>query len=138
MTVEIAFVDTNLFIRYFTDDDPIQSNIARRLFQQAAEGDLLLVAHNLIIAEIIWVLDSIYHLDRTTVSDYIFAILSMVGLKIEATDVIVLALDFYVNKNVDFVDAYSLSWMRANELSLVYTFDQRHFSGVEGIKVRLP
>jgi predicted nucleic acid-binding protein len=49
-----CFVDTNLFIRYLTNDDAKKADRVEKLLAEAARGKIRLVTAELVIAEIIW------------------------------------------------------------------------------------
>lgn len=140
MTSDVALVDTNLFIRIFTKDDPPQVQAALNVFKEAKAGRLTLVVHDLIIAEIVWVLESSYGFDARSVRRHILALLNTPGVKIEPADLGARtdALELYAEKNIDFIDAYSITWMKAKGIKSVYTFNKTHFSRAEGIDVRVP
>lgn len=140
MTNEIAFVDTNLFIRIFTNDHPKLAQAALAVFRRAANGELTLVINDLLIAEIIWVLESSYNLDADQIRQKVLMFLNTPGLKVESADLSsqVQALNLYVEKNIDYVDAYIATWMKTRDISIIYTFNKKHFSRVDGIEVRVP
>ncbi len=135
---ERVFADTNLFLRYFMNDDVAQADAAESLFRAAVQGNITLVTHHLIIAEIVWVMSKVYQQDRHTIRRQIMGILNTPGIEIESASVISQAVDLYAGKNIDFVDAYTAVWMRENGLTEVYTFDRRHFSRVSGLNVKAP
>jgi len=62
MSPKRVFADTNLFLRYLTNDVPLQADSVEQLLQQAAAGDVVLVTNSPVIAEIVWTLGSFYHL----------------------------------------------------------------------------
>ena len=140
MMNEIACVDTNLFIRIFTQDDPEQAEAALSVFREAANGGLTLIINDLIIAEIIWVLESAYHLDPSHISQQVLQFLNTTGLKVKPANLRTQtrALALYVEKNIDYIDAYIACWMEEHDISIIYTFNKRHFSRVDGIEVRVP
>lgn len=138
MTNKVAFADTNLFIRFFTNDVPTQADAVAELFKQAERGEITLLVNHLGLAEIVWVLESSYSLSRENIRRFILGLLNTPGLKVEAPDLITQAIDLYVGKNIDFIDAYSASWMKVNSINKVYTFDRRHFSRIEGLEVEVP
>lgn len=135
---EIAFADTNLFLRFFTDDVPKQVDAVERLFQQAKKGKIALLTNELVIAEVVWVLESSYQLDRGTIRKCVVGILNTPGVKVASSDLIMQAIDIYVAKNIDFIDAYNTCWMKTNNIKVAYTFDRKHFSRVDGIEVQVP
>ncbi len=129
---EPAFVDTNIFLRYLTGDDPEQAPKARTLLERAERGEEQLITTVLTIAEIIWVLESVYELSRASIRAKAVAILGLDGLTVEHQDVLLQAIVWYEEKNVDFADAYSAAWMEHRGLDEVYTFDQ-DFNRFEGL-----
>ena len=138
MMNKVAFADTNLFIRFFTNDVPTQADAVAELFKQAERGEITLLVNHLGLAEIIWVLESSYSLSHEDIRRFILGLLNTPGLKVEAPDLITQAIDLYVGKNIDFIDAYSASWMKENSINKVYTFDRHHFSRIEGLEVEVP
>jgi uncharacterized protein len=135
---EVCFADTNLFLRYLTDDDPVQADAVEALLQKAASGELTLLTHPLVVAEIVWALSKVYRLTSREIQRLVLGIINTDGIQLEMEELVTQALDLYASKNIDFVDAYSICWMRAANLTTAYTFDQRHFSRVSGIDVRVP
>lgn len=128
-----AFVDTNLFLRFLTNDVPKQADAVSILLRRAADGEITIRTHPLVIAEIVWTLESYYALPKVEIAEKVLAILNTPGLQVEDADVVGQAALIYAEKNIDFVDAYSAGWMIRNGLSRAYTFDTRHFSRVDGI-----
>lgn len=135
---EIVFVDTNLFLRYLTNDVPIQAEAVERLLHQAARGEIQLVTNSLVVAEIVWTLESFYRLTHSDIRTKILAILNTPGLRVFDADLILQAVDDYVSKNVDFIDAYNVSWIQAHHITIAYTFDSRHFNRFDSITVKTP
>ena len=138
MKPERCFADTNLFLRYLTNDVPQQADAVERLLRRAVAGELILVINGLTIAEIVWVLESFYHLPRTEVRDKVLAILNTPGLEVADGDVVLQAVVWYAEQNIDFIDACNAAWMLKHEVRQVYTFDRRHFARIGGVTVRVP
>lgn len=132
-----ALVDANIFLRYLTGDVPEQASKARELLERAEREDESLVTTVLTIAEIVWVLESVYELDRSSIRAKVVAILGLPGLTVEDQEILLQAIVWYEEKNVDFADAYSAAWMEARGLDEVYTFDQ-DFDRFEGLTPRRP
>jgi uncharacterized protein len=68
----------------------------------------------------------------------VLAILNTPGLEVAEGDQVLQAISWYADKNTDFIDAFDAAGLLAQELTAVYTFDQKHFSRFEGISVRVP
>jgi uncharacterized protein len=138
MGPERVFADTNLFLRYMTNDVPAQADAVEQLLQRASAGEIVLVINSLVIAEIVWTLESYYGLARDSVKDKILAILNTPGLEAAEGDLLLQAISWYADKNVDFINAFNAAWLAARGLTVAYTFDHRHFSRLEGIRVQVP
>lgn len=138
MKPERIFIDTNLFLRYLTNDVPAQADAVEQLLRRAAAGKLTLVTNVLVMAEIVWTLESFYQLAKHDIHEKILAILNTSGLDIAGGDQILQAMIWYVDQNVDFIDAYNAAWLMDQEMVVVYTFDRKHFSRLPGITVRVP
>jgi predicted nucleic-acid-binding protein len=138
MDAETCFIDTNLFLRYLTNDVPTQADAVEALLQRAAKGKVHLVTTSMVIAEIVWTLESFYELDKKEIQSMVLGILNTTGLDVIDSDLILQAIVPYADKNVDFIDAFNVAWMVKNDVDKVYTFDQKHFNRFEGIRVEAP
>jgi uncharacterized protein len=138
MSLEPTFIDTNLFLRYLTNDLPDQADSVEKLLHQAEAGELQLVTNCLVVAELVWTLESFYKLESAVIQDQLFAILNTPGLEIEDSNILFQALLWYIEKRVDFIDAYNAAWMQNRGIQTVFTFDRKHFSRFDGLSVRTP
>ena len=82
MGPEPVFVDTVLFLRFLTDDIPELADHIEVLLKRAAAGELALATNSLVIAEIVWTLESTYKVPRESVRDKVLAILNTPGLEV--------------------------------------------------------
>lgn len=138
METETVFADTNLFLRYLTNDVPAQADLVESLLHRAAKGKINLVTTSMVIAEIVWTLESYYELDKKEIQTMILGILNTDGLEVINSDLILQAIVHYTDKNVDFIDAFNAAWMVKNDVDKIYTFDQKHFNRFDGIVAELP
>jgi uncharacterized protein len=122
-----VFVDTNVFLRFLTHDDPAKADKARRLFASAVAGELVVETSLLVIAEIVWTLESFYGLTHDEVAERVNIILGTPNLECPHKDLLFEALLAYTERNVDFIDAYHAILLgRQRDISLA-TFDRKHF-----------
>jgi predicted nucleic-acid-binding protein len=117
---------------------PAQADAVEALLQQAAGGEVVLVTNSLVIAEIVWVLASHYQRSRADIRDKVLAMLNTPGLEVGDGDLVLQAITWFAEKNIDFIDAYNAAWLLAQEMNVACTFDPMHFSRIEGITVRVP
>ena len=138
MNRERIFVDTNLFLRYLTNDVPAQADAVEVILRRAAAGEISLTTNTLVIAEIVWTLESFYKLDRPRIKGMILAILNTPGLTVTEADLILTAILDYADQNVDFVDAFNVAWAVNQGITTAYTFDHKHFNRLAGITPLMP
>lgn len=133
-----AFIDTNLFIRYLTNDDSERADRVAGLLADAAAGKVILVTAEIVLAEVVWVLESSYDLDRSEISPLIRGVLATPGLEVINGSLITRALEMYETRNVDFVDAYVVALMERDGIDEIYSFDRKHISRLRTIRRKEP
>jgi len=132
------FIDTNLFLRYLTNDVPEKADRVEALFQSAESNEIKLVTNALVIAEIVWTLSSFYKLSKPDVRDRVLGILNLKGLDIPEADLLLQSTIDFADKNVDFIDAYNQAWATQQQVNGIYTYDRKHFSRFDGITIFEP
>jgi len=130
--MEKVFVDTNIFLRYLTKDDPVKYERCREIFKKAMEGKLSLFTSEMVIAELIWTLLSYYKVAKADVIEKVSIIISSQNLHISNRDLIADSLVLYGQKNVDYVDAYNAVFMKSHGLEKIYSYDE-DFDVVNGM-----
>lgn len=138
MKNEVIFADTNLFLRFLTKDVPEQAEAVHKLLLQAAQGDISLITTSIVIAEIVWTLESFYKETKDKIQQMVLSFLNTPGLEVDNGELIIRALRRYVDKSIDFIDAYHAAWMEIHNITTIYTFDQNHFSKIEELTVLTP
>ncbi len=133
--VTSIFVDTNVFLRFLTNDDPVKARRAERLFRDAVGGRASLTTSVLVIAEIVWTLESFYKLGRAEIAARVEKILNTPNLQCEESSSIFLALDAYVQQNIDFIDAYHAFYMKDRGLTRIATYDRKHFARIPWVEI---
>jgi predicted nucleic acid-binding protein len=128
-----VFVDTNVFLRFFVKDVESLYEKARALFERAEAGKIKLETSELVIAEIVWVLESFYGFSRKEITDVLVTLLASRNLKIANDMRISNAVHLYSSGNMDFIDAYNIAYMKSKEYTKVATFDSKHFKKLQGI-----
>jgi len=132
--LKTCFVDTNLFVRYLTDDDPEKADRVEALLGEASAGKVRLVTADLVLVELIWVLESSYDMKPGEITPMIRAILATPGLAVINGALMARALDHYESKNIDIVDGYIAALMEKLNITDVYSFDRKHLSRLDSMK----
>jgi predicted nucleic-acid-binding protein len=122
----IGFVDTNVIIRYITQDEPVMAEAAKQLFEQVELGTVTIITCEAVITEVVYILSSkaLYHVSRDEIRKHLRNFLRMKGVKLAHKSVYLRALDTYATTNLDFVDALGIEHTRHAKLTLLWTFDE--------------
>ena len=117
-------LDTNVVIRYLTQDDPKQSAAASRLMEKslsAAEPGYISI---IVLVEIVWVLVSCYSMNRSQVAVVIENLLTTEQLRVEAAELVWRAMRRYAESKADFSDALIAECAQAAGCRKTVTFDR--------------
>jgi predicted nucleic acid-binding protein len=115
-----AFVDTNVLVRHLTGDPPEQAARATRLL---AEAEQLLLA-DLIVAEVVYVLESFYEVPRPRVAELVRAIIAFPAIGVADESLLLRVLEVYEVHRLDFADAYLVAQAEAAGVDAVVSFDK--------------
>jgi len=70
-------LDTNIVVRFLIRDDEQQSILVHQLFKQAEQHRELMLVSNLVLLKTIWVLESVYRVERNVILDTIGELLML-------------------------------------------------------------
>lgn len=115
-------LDTNVLVRYVTQDDPVQSAKASHLIESltvAAPGFVSLVS----VVELVWVLQRCYPCTKTQVVAVLETLLRTRELIIEHADVIWQAVRRFTTTKADFADCLIERCAHAAGCEYTATFD---------------
>lgn len=115
-----AFVDTNVIIRHLTGDPP---DLAARATAFLANADELFLA-DLIVAEVVYVLESFYEVDRSDVAGLVRAVVAFPAMRTVDPALLLRAIEIYETSSIDFAESYlaaSAEWAGVAE---VVSFDR--------------
>ena len=110
-------IDTNILVRLFANDDPVQSRQAAQLF---ADEDILVP--KTVMLETEWVLRFSYGLSRATIAAAFGKLLATSTVSVEGVEAVRTAIDGYAS-GMDFADALHLSSSGGAQRFL--TFDKK-------------
>ncbi len=118
-------LDTNVLVRYFTQDDAEQSLRAERLIESMCRPDAPGYVSVVTVCELAWVLSSGYGYAKTDIVRLVRAMLEAPALKLEHADRIWEALRRYEHGKASFADYLIGGACREADAIPVYTFDRR-------------
>jgi len=126
----MKFIDTNIFIRFLTDDIPEKADACEKIFKKAVEKKETLFTTNMVIAEIVWAIESFYKLPKNEIQDKVEKILNTPNLICPHKDLILSALILYSEKNIDYIDAYNALTLKEKGIEEFYFYD-KHYDRID-------
>lgn len=123
-----SLIDSNVILRFLIEDGSGQAQTVKNFFATAKVNSL--VVPDLIIAEVVYVLESFYKTSKVEIADKLSSLIELDVFDLNRR-LIIKTLDFYSNSNLDYADSYLTILARRDELEKVYTFDKAFIKKVE-------
>lgn len=115
-----AFLDTNILIRHLTGDPPAQARRATAFLERAEE----LLLPDLIVAEVVYVLESFYEVERQRVGELVRAVIGFPAIVVVDEPLLLRALEVYEVDRLDFAEAYLVASAEASGVETIASFDR--------------
>ena len=112
-------LDTNVLVRHFTGEPEDQARRAAAFLRGAQRLGL----PHLIVAEVVYVLESVYDRPRTEVAALVRSVLAHPPVAVDAEDLVLRALEVYETDPIDFAEAYLAACAEALD-GVVVSFDR--------------
>lgn len=122
------FVDANVIVRFLTKDNLTQALAVQKLLENSKDKIIL---SDVIFAEVVWLLTSYYKISKQIVIKLLKDLLDLPTIQSNYF-LLIKALYFYENKNIDYIDGY-LAALSEEGSKTVYSFD-RDFDKIKTIK----
>jgi predicted nucleic-acid-binding protein len=118
-------LDTNVLVRYLTQDDAAQSRTANRLIQEATARGEPLHLSTIVLSETVWVLRWAYRVGKPDILRSLTRILDTAQFSIENLDDCREALALFADGQGDFSDYLLGAGNRRTGCSTTATFDRK-------------
>lgn len=117
-------LDTNVLVRYLSQDDPVQSQKATDLIESLTAGEPGFIAM-VSVVELVWVLQSCYQATKSEIVDVLETLLRAKELVVERAEVVWQALRRFSDSKADFADCLIERCAHAAECEYTVTFDSK-------------
>lgn len=124
-----VFVDTNVLVRHLTGEPAAMARRATAFLRSASELHLA----DLIVAELVYVLESFYELPRPRVAELVRATLAQENVLVDDERILLRALTVYEDARLHFAEAYLVARAESAGGGAVASFD-RSIDRVGGIE----
>ena len=116
-------LDTNVLLRYFLDDDPLQSSLARRIMSSLTIADPGWIGLPTVL-ELVWVLKCKDRNQRSAIASTLDRLLAQDAIVVEQAHVVALAVRRFRFSRADFADCLIAASARAAGCGKTVTFDR--------------
>lgn len=97
-------LDSNVLVRYLTQDDPKQSATATRLIEEDLSADNPGFINLIVVCEVVWVLGSVYGLDERSLDSIVDRLLTARELRVEQAQLVRRALSIKAGASAGLAD----------------------------------
>jgi len=115
-----AFVDSNILVRHLTGDPPDQARRAAAFLRSGQE----LVLVDLVVAEVVYVLESVYEVERERVAELLRAAIGFPAILVADEALLLRALELYEQYRIHFAESYLAACAELSGIGTVVSFDR--------------
>lgn len=118
----MIFVDTNYFLRFILQDNKPQYLEAKKLFLEAAKGEIELITSTTVFFEIHFVFKSFYKKDKPFLVEILSKILNL-SIVFPEKQLLQISLSIYEKSVAGLEDCYNIAFSKATGVKEFRTFD---------------
>jgi len=116
----IAYIDTNILVRHLTGDPPSQAKLATSILERAER----LILTDLVVAELVYVLESYYDHPREDVGEAVRSLLALSSVAVTDHDLVLRSVELHEHERLDFAEAYLAAAAELSGVGAVASFDR--------------
>ena len=118
-------IDTNILVRFITQDDKQQSAKVNQFIDQKLSADNMGLISKIVLCELTWVLSNAYGYSRNDISTIIQQVLITQEFIVEDSDLALKALQYYQHGNAGFADYFLAQTHDSMGADYTVTFDKK-------------
>ncbi|MDR1979920.1 MAG: PIN domain-containing protein [Synergistaceae bacterium] len=124
--MEEIFVDSNVFLRFYVEDDEPQGAAAEKLFRMSAQKEVELITGPPVFFEVAWTLKVWAKWPNEKILEALQSMTAIPNMKILDKDTVIEAITLAQESRQEFADAYIAATARGRGAK-VATFNKKHF-----------
>lgn len=128
----LPFLDTNILIRHFTQDNADHSPRATAYLTRIERGELQVTTAETVIFEAVFILQRLYARSRAEIHDELLPIIALPGIVLPGKRRLRRAPALFAANNLAFADCFHVALMEDRGLTETASFD-RGFDRIPGI-----
>lgn len=128
-------IDTNALISFVTDRNLEQQRKIAPLFESAAQMKVVILCHQHVLTEFIYVLDRIYQVPKDEIGRMIKDLIEMPGIEVIQEVDFKIILSWWPDPIPDFGDALIAAAGKARSRTMVVTFDRKFVTKLKALGI---
>jgi uncharacterized protein len=121
----LPFLNTNILLRYLTQDEPTLSPRATAMVQRIEAGQLVVRTTATVVFETVYTLQRFYRVPRPVIRQTVLPILTLRSVRLRGKRRYRRTFDLYVTMpRLSFADCYHVAYMESQGLTELLSFDQ--------------
>lgn len=129
----LSFLDTNILVRHFTQDNARHSPKASAFLREIALGNQRVRVADTVVFETVFLLERTYKHPKSAIRANALPLLTLPSIVLPGKERFRRVFDYYVDLNISFADAYHAVVMEDEGTVEIVTFD-REFDRVPGLR----
>jgi len=118
-------IDTNVLVSFVTDRNLEQQKKTVTIFEEAAALKALILCHQFVLTEFVYVMDKVYHLPKEEIGKMIADLIQMPGVEIVQECDFAAVLSCWPFPFSDFGDAVIAAVAMSKKRATIVTFDRK-------------
>ena len=119
----IRLIDTNVLIRFLTNDRSPKYKTLYSFFDSLEKGQLKVEFKLIVLFQTAFVLKSYYKVPKENITTSLIALLKFKGIQIKDKKIVMRTLDLWQTKNIEIVDCYLIACLENDEQNILYSYD---------------
>ncbi len=121
----MRYIDTNIFLRFLTEEKENLSQDLLEFFQNLQDGSTKASCLDIVFFQVIFVLKSFYKVNKDEIIKIMKNMLSLDGLYIKNRRILEKTLELWEKHSDDIIDCYIVANMEQDGENELYTFDKK-------------
>ena len=119
----ISLIDTNVLIRFLTNDKSSKYKTLYSFFNSLEKGVLKVELKLIVLFQTAFVLKSYYKVPKENISTSLSALLKFKGIQIKDKKIVMRTLELWNTNNIEIVDCYLIACLENDEQNIIYSYD---------------
>ncbi len=134
----IFFIDTNIFLRVLVRENEKVLAECLAFLELVKNNKIAAYTNSLVLAEIDWVMESVYKIKKESVIEDLKSIVKLKGLRFYEECDYLLAVQLYEQYNIKFIDALiAANRLIQKQQAIIVSYD-KDFNKIKGVKKMEP